>query len=83
MGETHFALTYDGEVVIPVEIGMSSYRVQHFNLKPNEERLREQLDLLKERRQKAKVQMVSNKRKVKRYFNMWVRPIYFKEVTWC
>ena len=37
------------EVVVPVEIGIPSYRVQHFHSEKNEEQLKFNLDLLKEK----------------------------------
>lgn len=78
MGETPFALTNGSEAVIPVEVGMSTYQVQHFNPSSNDARLKEQLYLLAERRQEAKMQTMNNKRKFKRYFNKSVRPRFFK-----
>lgn len=68
-GEMSFAVTYDSEAVMPIEIGMSSYLVQHYDPNANDNKLREQLDLLEEGRQEAKVQMTSNKRRAKQYFN--------------
>ncbi|XP_041004056.1 uncharacterized protein LOC121249413 [Juglans microcarpa x Juglans regia] len=52
-GETPFALTYDSETVILVEVGMPTFRVQHFNPDANNERLAESLDVLEERREEA------------------------------
>lgn len=65
--------------MISVEVGMSSYRVQHFDLKAYDERLREQLDLLEERKREVEVQTMSNKGKAKQYSIMQVRPRSFKE----
>lgn len=49
-GETSFALTYGHEAVTPVEKGMPTYRIQHFDQDCNSERLKEEIDLLEERR---------------------------------
>lgn len=39
MGETSFALTYDSEAVMPIDVGMPSYLVQHFNPNNSDKRL--------------------------------------------
>lgn len=64
MGETPFSLIYKSEVVIPVEMGMPSYRVQYFDEELNEDALYKSLDLVEEMREKAKIRMASNKRKI-------------------
>lgn len=78
IGEMPFTLTYGSEAVIHMEVGVPTYRVQHFDLGSNVERLKEQLDLLAERRQEAEVQMASNKRKAEHYFNKHIKPRSFK-----
>lgn len=45
-----YAHTYGSQVAISTEIGIPTYRIQHFDLGSNEEKLREQLDLLDEKR---------------------------------
>ena len=47
-GETPFRLTYGADAVIPVEIGLTSYRVQSYTEDKNEEAMRLQLDLVDE-----------------------------------
>ena len=44
-GETPFRLTYGTDVVIPAEVGLTSYRVQNYMEDKNEEAMRLQLDL--------------------------------------
>jgi len=46
--ETLFLLTYEIEVMIPVEIGCPSTKVLHFSPQNNEQGLKVNLDLLKE-----------------------------------
>ena len=46
--ETLFRLAYGHEAVIPVEVGLTNYRVSHHDEGRNEERMRLQLDLLDE-----------------------------------
>ena len=53
-GETLFRLTYGADVVIPAEIGLTSYRVQSYTEDKNEETMRLQLDLVDEARAMAK-----------------------------
>ena len=51
--ETLFALEFGAEEVAPVEVGIKSPRVEFANNEQNEEILRLNLDLLKERREHA------------------------------
>ena len=46
--ETSFWLTYENEAVIPVEIGLTSYRVHNHDESKNDEAIRLQLDLVDE-----------------------------------
>ena len=45
-GETPFRLTYEADVVIPAEVGLTSYRVENYTEDKNEEAMRLQLDLV-------------------------------------
>ena len=49
--DTPFNLAFGSDVVIPVEIGINSLRVAHFDLEQNESNLRANLDLLEEIRE--------------------------------
>ena len=51
-GETPFQLAYGADVVIPAEVGLTSYWVENYS-KDNEEALRLQLDLVDEVRTAA------------------------------
>ena len=46
--ETSFRLTYRNEAVIPVEVGLTSYRVENYDESWNDEAMRLQLDLVDE-----------------------------------
>ena len=46
--ETSFRLTYRSEAVIPVEVGLTSYRVENHDESWNDEAMRLQLDLVDE-----------------------------------
>ena len=48
IGETPFRLTYRCEAVIPIEIGLTSYKVDNHDERKNNEAMRLQLDLVNE-----------------------------------
>ena len=47
-GETPFRLAYGSETVIPVEVGLISYRVENYDENKNDEAIRLQRDLVDE-----------------------------------
>ena len=48
-------MTYEAEVVIPLETGFPTLRTSSFNLSSNNELLKKSLDFIEERRENAKV----------------------------
>ena len=83
-GESPFTLTYGTEAVLPVEIGLPSARTlisdQHHRQGTqllaqanNEQALRENLDLLEERRERATVRIAAYQQRIKQYFNKNVK----------
>ena len=56
-GETPFKLAFGTEVVIPAEIGVSSFRQAHYDEGINNDRLRLSLDCLAEVRDKVALRM--------------------------
>ena len=52
-GETPFKLAYRSDAVIPAEVGLTSYRMAHYNNKENEKQFRLSLDLMDEVRMDA------------------------------
>ena len=64
-GETLFSLTYEAEAVIPLEIGFPMTRTSSFNPKDNDEQLTRNLDLIKEKREDAMVQLAYYQQKLK------------------
>ncbi|GJT32670.1 reverse transcriptase domain-containing protein [Tanacetum coccineum] len=76
-GETPFNLTYRSEAVIPVEIGMPTYRTIQFNEAQNEKEMRLNLDIIQEMREIAAIREAKYKKKVEQYYNKWVRPMSF------
>ena len=51
--ETPFKLAYGSDAVIPVEVGLTSYKVAHYNNEENVKQLRLSLDLMDEVRMDA------------------------------
>ncbi|GKV02599.1 hypothetical protein SLEP1_g15017 [Rubroshorea leprosula] len=63
-GETPYHLAFGTEAVIPIEIGVPSFRVTHFNEGQNGQLLRENLDLLDEVREEARLRTLVYKQKL-------------------
>ncbi|GFY95453.1 hypothetical protein Acr_10g0008380 [Actinidia rufa] len=72
-GETPYSLVFGTESVIPVEIGMPSFRVLNFDKEINEAELRVNLDLLEEKRESAELRQMAYKCQVAKYYNQRVR----------
>nr|XP_023903784.1 uncharacterized protein K02A2.6-like [Quercus suber] len=56
-GETPFSMTYGAEALIPLETSFPTLRTSSFNTSNNNELLEKSLDLIKERRESAIVQL--------------------------
>ncbi|GAV56593.1 hypothetical protein CFOL_v3_00135 [Cephalotus follicularis] len=65
--------------MIPVEIGVHSPRVVHFNEANNEEWLRNLLDLVEEHRDKATIRVAAYQQRVSRYYNKRANPRPLRE----
>ena len=76
-GETLFSMTYGAEAVIPLKIGFPTTRTSSFNPKDNDEQLTRNLDLIKEKRENAMVQLAYYQQKLKQgyYANIKLRPL--------
>ncbi|GKV17254.1 hypothetical protein SLEP1_g27785 [Rubroshorea leprosula] len=68
-GETPYHLAFGTEAVIPVKIGVPSLRVTHFDPARNEQSLRENLDLLDEVREEARLRTLAYKQKLANSYN--------------
>ncbi|GKV42408.1 hypothetical protein SLEP1_g49817 [Rubroshorea leprosula] len=77
-GETPYHLAFGTEAVIFVEIGVPSFRVTHFDEGQNGQLLRENLDLLAEVREGARLRTLVYKQKLANLYNKRVRPRTFK-----
>ncbi|KAK9050115.1 hypothetical protein SSX86_030915 [Deinandra increscens subsp. villosa] len=76
-GETPFSLTYGSEAVIPAEVGVPTRRMlEHGN---NDDLIRENLDMLEERREVAAIREGKYKAKMEKYYNAHAKIYYFKE----
>ena len=72
-GETPFRLTYGTELVIPVEVGVTSIRQEVLGEENNDDQLRINLDCLDEVRDKAYSEMTIYQQKMAEYYNKKVK----------
>uniref|UniRef100_A0A2N9IDH1 RNase H type-1 domain-containing protein n=1 Tax=Fagus sylvatica TaxID=28930 RepID=A0A2N9IDH1_FAGSY len=73
-GETPFRMTFGSEAVVPVEIGLTSFRTSAYDGQKNEEQLRLNLDLIDEVRETAEARMKRYQEKMARHYNSRVKP---------
>ena len=69
MGETPFRLTYGSEVVILVEVGLISYRVDNHDESKSDKAIRLQLDLIDEVRATAKQRLTRYQHRMTKHCN--------------
>ena len=76
-GETPFSMTYGAEAVIPLETGFPTLRTSSFNPSNNNGLLEKSLDLIKERRENAMIQLAYYQHKLKQGYdaNVKLRPL--------
>ncbi|GKV14784.1 hypothetical protein SLEP1_g25604 [Rubroshorea leprosula] len=67
--ETPYHLAFGTEAVIPVEIGVPSFRVTHFDEGRNGQLLRENLDLLAEVKEETRLRTLVYKQKLANFYN--------------
>ena len=72
-GETSFRLTYGNEVVIPAEVGLTSYRVHNHDKSKNDEAMHLQLDLVDEVRATAEQRLAQYQDRMAKHYNSRVR----------
>ena len=75
--ETPFSLMFVTEAVIPVEVGLSSYRVENYAEQDNGVALLENLDFLDKKCDQVAIRMAAQKQLVAMYYNSRVRPQLF------
>ena len=72
-GETPFRLAYGTDAVIPVETGLTSYRVQNYMEDKNEAVMHLQLDLVDEARAMAEQRLARYQNLMSKHYNAGVR----------
>ncbi|CAL9030031.1 unnamed protein product, partial [Prunus brigantina] len=77
-GETPFSLTFRSEAMVPVEIGMPTHRVVHFDPQQNDEQLALDLDLVENRRAHAEMTLATYQQRAARHYDKNVRPRTFR-----
>ncbi|GJT71859.1 hypothetical protein Tco_1031145 [Tanacetum coccineum] len=70
------------KAVVPIEIIVEPKRIQNFNVNENKKRRRENLNILKERKEIALIREAYYKQKLEGYYNKCVRPSTFKTSTY-
>ena len=71
--ETPFSMTYGAEAVIPLENGFPTMRSSAFTSDGNNELLKRNLDLIKERRENTRVQLAYYQHKLKQGYDLSVK----------
>ena len=77
IGETPFKLAYGSDAVIPMEIGLTSYRVAHYNNEENEKQLCLSLDLMDKVRMDAEQRVAHYKNLMSKHHDALVKPRQF------
>ena len=77
-GETPFRLAYESRAVIPVEVGLTRYRVEDHDKSKNDEAMRLQLDLVDEVRATTEQRLAWYQNLMAKHYNSRVRHRDFK-----
>ncbi|GKV09734.1 hypothetical protein SLEP1_g21190 [Rubroshorea leprosula] len=77
-GETPFSLAYGAEAVIPVEVGLPSVKSDRQDDQNNGQLLKENLDLVEEVREKARIRNMAHQSRVAKFYNKRVRARQFQ-----
>ena len=75
-------MTYAAKTVIPLETGFSMLRMSLFTLDSNDNLLEKRLDLVEERRENARVQLVYYQQKLKQGYDSSVKSRPLPLGTW-
>ena len=71
-------MAYGSEAMIPMEVGLPSFRQAHFDPSHNDENLSVSLGLIDELRNAAQVKVAAYQQRVARYYNSKVKNRSFK-----
>ena len=77
IGETPFKLAYGSDAVILMEIGLTNYRVAHYNNEENEKQLRLSLDLIDKVRMDVEQRVAHYKNLMSKHHGALVKPRQF------
>ena len=66
-------MTYGAEAIIPLETGFPTSRTSSFNPRDNDEQLTKSLDLIKEKKENAMVQLAYYQQKLKQGYDANVK----------
>ena len=75
--KTPFKLVYESDAVIPAEVGLTSYRVAHYNDKENEKQLCLNLNLIDKVRMDAEQRVTLYKNLMTKHHDALVKPSQF------
>jgi hypothetical protein len=67
-------MTYGRKAVVPVKIGLATFRTSTYDDQQNEGQIRLNLDLIDEVREKAETRMDRYQENMARYYNTKVKP---------
>jgi hypothetical protein len=70
-------MTYGSEVVVPMEIGLTTFRASTYDDEQNEEQIRLNLDLIDKVRETAEARMKKYQEKMARHYNAKIKPRQF------
>ena len=76
-GETPFRMTFGTKAVVPVEIGLTIFRIAMYDDQQNDEHIRLNLDLVDEVQEKAEARMKRYQKNMAHYHNMKVKQRQF------
>ena len=76
-GETPFRMTYGSEAVVPVEIGLTTFRTSAYDDKENEEQFCLNLDLIDEVRETVETRIKRYQENIACHYNAEVKPRQF------
>ena len=77
-GETSFRLAFESEAVIPVDVGIASYKIAHNDERKNKEGIHLHLDLLDKVRATAEQWMTRYQDLMAKCYNAKVKPWHFR-----
>ena len=73
--ETPFKLAYGSDAVIPVEFGLTSYRMTHYKDDENEKQLRLSLDLINKVKMDSEQRVACYKNMMTKHHDVLVKPM--------